>query len=179
MQKNIAFLLGHEPDANGLTVNQYLHFHGVDWEQQHDVIQMAFPTKTQSKFHPEQPFLPAEFDMFDLEEDEQQRLKATISLLLHSYLKSLEVEFLINHDNVSITMKPLGVAPYWANSRDHNTLRLSRILECLDIFEMRNIQKALFEFLVYDIGVTYYNDINAKTVAYWVAARENRLRRIR
>ncbi len=179
MDKNIRFLLGHEFDDNGLTVQQYLQFDENDWETQHDVIQLAFPTMTQSKFHPHQPFLPASFDISNLTDDERQRVKATVSLLLHSYMNSLGVEFLINQTLVTFTMKQHIQTPAWASSRDHNTLRLTRILECLGILGMGNIQTALHDFLVYDIGVKYSGAISAKTIAFWVAARENKLHLIR
>lgn len=177
MDKNIAFLIGVELDENGRSVQQYLHFEDHEWEFQHDVIQMAFPTKTQSRFHPNQPFLPATFDISGLTDDQRQRCKATISLLLHGYLKSLNVEFLINHDKITLISK--FDHPDWAATVDHNTLRLTRILECLGIFDMHNIQRALCDFLVYDIAIKNCSRINAKTVAFWVAARENKLHLLR
>lgn len=173
MEKNVAFLLGLEPDPNGRTVQQYLAFDDNDWEFQHDVIQLAFPTKTQSQFHPHQRFLPTYFKVEDLTDDEAQRCRATISLLLHSYLKSLGVEFLINQTRISITAK--HKYPDWAASCDHNTLRLTRILECLGIFGMVDIQTALHDFLVYDIAPKNSDRISTKTVAFWVAAKENKL----
>lgn len=173
MTSNIMFLLNLEPDPNGRTVHEYLHFEDHEWEEQHDVIQMAFPTKTRSKFHPDQPYIPADFDFATLSDDHRQRIRATISLLLHSYMRSLGVEFLINRDRITFTTNV--DAPYWAESRDHNTLRLTRILECLGIFGLTEIQTALHDFLVYNIAVRQNGRINAKTVAYWVAARENKL----
>lgn len=175
MDLNIEFLLGINDDPNGRSVDDYLKFSGTDWETQHDVIQMAFPTKTQSKFHPNQPFLSAGFVFADLPEKERQRCRSTISLLLHSYMKSLDVQFLIIKDPEFIAGN--GVS-FWAHSRDHNTLRLTRILECLGIFEMTAIQNALFEFLVYEIAGNN-SRISGTTVAFWVAAKENKLDRLR
>lgn len=181
METCIAFLLNQQPDKLGRTVQQYLGFAEMDWEFQHDVIQMAFPTKTQSAYHPDQPFLPSDFDIKSLAADEQQRCKATISLLLHSYLKSLGVEFLsYGNENVkhSFTLTRTSY-PAWADSRDHNTLRLTRILECLGIFEMYDTQQALFEFLMFRIAAVFHTRVNTKTVAFWVAAKENKLHLLR
>lgn len=177
MNPNIYFLTGTAPDSNGRTLQQYLAFDDNDWEFQHDVIQMAFPTKTQSKFHPDQPFLPADFNVEDLSNDEYQRSRAAISLLLHGYLKSLGVEFLINHTLVTLSCK--SQYPHWADSNDHNTLRLTRILECLGIFGMVYSQTALHDFLVYEIAPDNSDRINTKTVAFWVAAKENKLHLLR
>lgn len=180
MDKNISFLLGYEQDQNTRTVNDYLRFNENDWEDQHDVIQMAFPTKTQSKFHPNQPFLSADFDINALDADQKQRCKATVSLLLHSYLKSLSVSFLINHDLVDIHFGPFSTGrPYWTLPRDHNTLRLTRVLECLGIFEMTNIQSALYDFLVYTVIPCYSEGIDSYTLAHWVAAKDNKLHLLR
>jgi hypothetical protein len=177
MDKNISFLLGLELDDNGRSVQQYLNFDVNDWEFQHDVIQMAFPTKTQSQFHPTQPFLSADFDLAALTDDQRQRVRATISLLLYSYMKSLNVEFLINHDRVSLDLT--HSYPAWADSNDHNTIRLTRVLECLGIFEMYNIRDALFDFLMYRIAAVFHNRVKTKTVAFWVAAKDNKLEKLR
>ena len=178
MHPNIAFLLGAAPDPYGRTLQDYLAFSEEDWEAQHDVIQMAFPTMTQSKFHPNQPFLSADFSIADLTTDAYQRCRAAISLLLHSYLKSLRVEFLVNHNVPSFVLRG-GSYLYWADSRNHNTLRLTRILECLGIFGMTNIQHGLHNFLVYEIAAQSTESISAKTVAFWVAAKENNLHLLR
>jgi hypothetical protein len=176
--KNIDFLLGGSPDLHGRMVSEYLQFTPTEWESQHDVIQMAFPTKTQSRFHPGQPFMPADFYPYaHIPAADYQRCKATISLLLHSYLKSLWVEFLINHGQVTLTCT--SPYPYWAASADHNTLRLTRILECLGIFGMVNIQTALHDFLVYNIAINNSDRIHAITLAFWVAAKENKLSLLR
>lgn len=177
MDKNITFLLGTAPDDNGRVIQQYLNFNDYEWESQHDVIQMAFPTRTQSKFHPNQPFLSSDFDIEALTDDERQRVRATVSLLLHSYMQSLGVEFLINRNLVTFTSKTQF--PTWAATSDHNTLRLSRILECLGIFNMDYIQSALYDFLVYQIVPNNNGRINAKTVAFWSAAKENKLHLLR
>lgn len=177
--KNIEFLLGASPDLHGRTVGEYRQFTPTEWESQHDVIQMAFPTKTQSRFHPGQPFLPADFDPYaHIPAADYQRCKATISLLLHSYLKSLGVEFLINHGHVTLSIE-MGSNPYWLNSTDHNTLRLTRILECLGIFGMVDIQIALHDYLVFELSPAFCETISAKTVAFWVAAKENKLHLLR
>ena len=178
MYPNIAFLLGAAPDPYGRTLQDYRAFSAEDWEAQHDVIQMAFPTKTQSKFHPNQPFLPADFSIADMTPDAYQRCRAAISLLLHSYLNSLRVEFLINHDVPSFRLLG-GSYLYWADSRNHNTLRLTRILDCLGIFGLTIIQQGLHDFLVYEIAAQSTGSISAETVAFWVAAKENNLHLLR
>ena len=180
MNPNIDFLTGKAPDPYGRTLADYLAFTDTDWESQHDVIQMAFPTKTQSKFHPDQPFLPAGWTVWNrmLTTDELQRARAAISTLLHSYLNSLGVEFLKNGYRCTFSLRE-GVDPYWANSSDHNTLRLTRILECLGIFEMYGTQADFHDFLVYTVAPKYSDRINAATVAFWVAARENKLHLLR
>ncbi len=172
---NIAFLIGQLPDPYGRSLDDYLRFSDSDWEAQHDVIQMAFPTKTQSKFHPDQPFLPANFDMYA---EVHHLCCETISTLLHQYLKSLGVDFSKNQYGATFELRP-GVDPYWADSRDHNTLRLTRILECLGIFRMNYIKDDLYNFLVYKVAPKYSDRINAATVAFWVAAKENKLHLLR
>ena len=185
MEKNIAFLLGLEPDNNGRMVADYLNFSDRDWEEQHDVIQMAFPTKTRSKFHPNQPFLSEDYSVLRFTGDEYVRVKEVITLLLKSYLKSLGIvltEMTVPVEGVAYPFQKELVlftcsTPHfvWANSNDHNTLRLTRILDSLAILGLHKIQGELFSFLVYKVAVDYSHAINSKTVAFWVAARENKL----
>ena len=180
MQQNISFLLGITPDPNGRAIDQYLAFRDDEWEGQHDIIQMAFPNKTQSKFHPNQPFLPASFDIAGLSDAQRQQCRATIILLLQSYLKSLSVDFTINGGKVDIHFGPFSTPrPYWTLPRDHNTLRLTRILECLAIFDILDVRNALYDFLVYTVIPGYGDGIGAYTLAFWVAAKENKLHLLR
>lgn len=179
METNIAFLLAQACDGNGRMVADYFNFTEERWEDCHDHMQWAFPTHTKSAYNPRAATIPLDFELSSLTDDELQRCRATISLLLRSYTQSLGVEFLINHTLVTFTLLPRIQYPAWASSRDHNVLRMTRVLECLGIFGMTNIQTALHDFLVYEIAPTYFETINAKTVAYWVAAKEGKLHLMR
>ena len=177
MSTNIEFLLGQASDGNGRLISEYLQFSPERWEECHDHMQWAFPTHTQSAYNPSAATIPLTFELSSLSDDELQRCRATISLLLHSYMRSLSVEFLINH--TLITFEAKSQYPDWASSRDHNTLRMTRVLECLGIFDMTAIQSALGDWLVYTISVKHHAHISAKTVAYWVAAKDNKLHLLR
>jgi hypothetical protein len=174
----IAFLKAQGCDQSGRMVADYLNFTPERWEECHDHMQWAFPTRTKSAFNPNAPVIPEDFAF-----NGDSEVVKTLTLLLVQYLSSLGIG--CSHDPVmgyTFTYSAAwerGERPYWAHSRDHNMLRITRVLECLGIFGMIELQEDLHDFFVYTIAPTFSDTINAKTVAFWVAAKENKLHRLR
>ncbi len=169
----IAFLKAQGCDQSGRMVADYLNWPAPMWEACHDHMQWAFPTRNPSAFNPNAPLIPADF-VFDGDPD----VKATIGLLFLGYLDSLHLEFKGGVVNWEDGAEPEGT-PFWMDSRDHNTLRMTRVLECLGIFGLTQHQEALYNFLVFTVAKCYFHTLNAKTVAFWVAAKENKLHLVR
>ena len=167
----IAFLLGQGTDQSGRTLADYRAFDAAKWEDCHDHMQWAFPTRTRSAYNRSAPTIPNTFKF-----DGNDAIKTNITDLLKQYLASLGVRMHFYPENGwVIEWEPGTPNPYWVYSQDHNTLRMTRVLECLGIFGLKNLQTALFEFLVYSVATQFSPRINGKTVAFWVAAKENRL----
>lgn len=173
----IEFLQGEGTDSKGRTFQDYVEFSPEQWEDCHDHMQWAFPTRTVSAYNPNAPAVPEDY-IFQYE----QEVQSSIFHLLERYLDSLNIN--IEMDRVigcSIGWKADEddyVLNPWVGPRNHNMLRMTRVLEALGIFEMEDAQEALFNFLIYDIAVNH-SDISATTVAFWVAAKENKLHLLR
>lgn len=168
----VAFLLGEAPDHKGRMVGEYANFTKEEWETQHDVIQWAFPTRTQSAFNKDAPLLPdGEFDCPVL-------ARQNLLVLLKRYLESLNI--------ISMTsLSPNHLLDYhylnshlyynWVRRGNHNYRRLTRVLESLGCFELDPFRDDLASFLVFDFAMQFSREIGAETVVYWVAAWQNKL----
>lgn len=185
MHNFIAFLRGLGPDANGRMLAEYLAWSPEKWESCHDHMQWAFPTCTKSAFNPNAPIVPDDFVFYG-----ESDVVPNLEVLVTQYLNSLGI--VMSYDEVigyTFTypstwgdMNRLGTIefmPYWAHSGDHNMLRITRVLESLGIFGMTELQTAVHDFFVYTIAPSFGAYINAKTVAFWVAAKENKLHLLR
>ena len=169
----INFLLGVGVDGRGRTLADYKAFNSFMWEECHDHIQWAFPTKTPSAYNPNAPVIPDDFVF-----DGDYRVKQAILDLMTEYMKSLHITIApadSGRNFVKFIYEPeTEYQLHWVNWRDHNMKRLTRLIECLGIFDLKEVQRDLFEFLVYEIAVRYRPRLSSVTVAYWVAAWENK-----
>jgi hypothetical protein len=62
----------------------------------------------------------------------------------------------------------------WLNRGNHNYKRLTRILECLDIFYLNEMREKLADFLIFDLAATYPNRIDTIAVVFWASQAYNR-----
>lgn len=149
--KIIRFLRGQSTDNQMRTLTEMRMM--VDWkiERTHDFIQWMFPTDIASKYHDDAPIL-TEADIAIIRNDDD--IKATILLSLHRMIRFYE-----SNDN-------------WICQRNHNFLRLTRILRCLWLAGMKHdyvsLQKALDE-----IYTDYHEIIGEETYLYWKNANND------
>lgn len=163
----IRFLNGDGTDHKGRTVFDYLKFDDVDWWHRHDIVQWAFPTVTQSKFNPNAPSLNTE-DVSNLKLVGKFRVEE----LLVNYLRSLGISYDIEHERFQTQY---AFAQSWIEPSSHHYLRFTRILESLGCLELNLLRDAFAHFVVFDLPMWYGDHIPSKTVAYWVAAWQNKL----
>lgn len=166
----INFLIGTGHDGRGRTLADYMAFDAAKWEACHDHIQWAFPTKTKSAYNPNAPVVPEDFTF-----EPDYRVKQAILDLMVNYFKSLgiTIQSATNGRNF-VSFVHDGDTDFWIVSADHNMKRLTRLIECLGIFDMEAIQRDLVEFLLYDFAMEYEACIPHSTVVYWLAAWENK-----
>lgn len=167
MNAAIDFLNGNETDNNGRYVSDYLNFTPFEWEANHDIIQWAFPTKTVSLYNPDAPIIP---DDFNYTPQNQQTIMylmilylSTLGITGHLIGKSIEFDYHDNFDRYND----------WIRPHNHNYKRLTRLIECLGLFGLKQAQKSLAEFLIYDFAIKYRKEITADTVVYWLATWQN------
>jgi hypothetical protein len=165
----IRFLRGEIRDPFGRNVWDIMHFTPNEWESCHSVIQWVFPTRTQSKFNPAAPVIPVDYILSKEEIEDGQHV---VNQLLYRFLS----RYGVNWDDVTgkFYVENESVTARTFRSDNHNMLRITRIIECLGIFQLYLVREQLINFLLYDIAIRYKHQLTSETVAYWVAAWENK-----
>ena len=111
----IDFLRGDIPDSKGRTYMSYIVASNGWWEDCHQHIQWAFPLPEPSKAQPSSPVANASFyEAVKADPVLQGRMLG----MLGRYVQFLEMTVL------------------WRRDRDHNHLRITRVLRCLTLCGM-------------------------------------------
>ena len=144
----IQFLHGNIEDHLGRSIQEIREFSDERIERSRDVIEWMFPTDIRSKSNPNSPIL-TEFDCANIQSDTICRFSVKQSL-------DRMVRFYESND-------------FWITQRNHNFLRLSRILRCIWLFNLKHdycsLQRALD-----DVYTDHYDIIGEKTFTYWKMA---------
>lgn len=156
-------------DSDMRTLDDIWNFSLKQKESTHNYIQWLFPLPSESMFNSKAPLLNAE-----LIED----LKGTPEFLLN-LRKSLDVmlefyglEWNENHTEIILSPNFDERAKVWLNIDDHNHKRLTRILECLRIFDLDKENQALFAILK-EIKNLHPKKISDKAWNFWEQAALN------
>ena len=144
----VQFLSGKGFDHKGRTLNQIRAF--PDWrlEKEHDVIQWMFPIDIPSKHFDGAPVLTNDdIKIIKKSKDIQYHLILSLSRMMRFYEQN----------------------DYWITQKNHNFLRITRILRCLWLSGRKHdyvcIQKILDK-----IWVDYHDIIGNETFLYWKCA---------
>lgn len=141
----ILFLSKRGFDHKGRLINQIRAY--PDWrlEKEHDVIQWLFPSDIHSKYFDKAPIL-VDSDMEILKEsvEIQDNLQMSLDRMIRFYEKD----------------------DYWITQKNHNFLRMTRILRCLWIAG-RTHDYVCLQKVLDDIYKDYKEIIGAETYLYW------------
>lgn len=120
----VAFLNGTAPDAIGRTIEDYLAFDADKWEECHNHVQWAFPNNERSMFNPDAPVV----DMKEFAEQLSYNGTLNVHKLANNYLESLGIVCVVNTNGFAIDYNSDRLAIWLSFPRDHNFLRLTRLL---------------------------------------------------
>lgn len=127
-------------------------------ESQHDYIQWLFPLPEPSPVNPQAPLLdPQEAARFCADHQLQARLLTALDRMLHCY--GLQRQ----HDGLVADPLHLGLIQPWRCWQDHNQLRLTRMLRCLQACGLVQPAHQLQDFLLRE-GT---GRVNPTTLTYW------------
>ena len=121
----VAFLNGTARDAIGRTIEDYLAFDMDKWEECRNHVQWAFPNNEASMFNPNAPVV----DMQDFANQLTWEGRDNVLKLAHNYLASLGIgadDSLTTTYHIDYNSDHLAI--WLTHPRDHNLLRLTRLL---------------------------------------------------
>ena len=148
MSKLTEFYRGDAPDCEGRTLDDHWLSTFDDVEYSHNQIQWLFPTHEASKFNYRAPILTADdITIFKADPLIQYNLLATVEWFLPFLGMELsqdgEGNFLIIKANTWEDQSGLLFGKIF----NHNHLRMTRVLVCLNLCGYKRIAKAIFDFL--------------------------------
>lgn len=128
----------------GRTFEQALALDNISWEAAHDIVQWVFPLPEPSKAQPQSPVLT---------EEELAEFRSNVNLLTSAF-RAYErwMEF-------------MGGTTQWKRPRDHNHLRITRIIRFLTLIGLHEEAAEVFrvaaeatEGIVPDITIWYWQE---------------------
>lgn len=121
------FLKGISKNSSGLTIEDILKFDNNQIENVHDYIQLLFPLKEKSQFHPNMPVL-TDSEILEIKSDK---------IALQNFQRSVEM-----------MMRFYENTTHWMTENNHNLLRITRILKSTYIFFGGTYSKYLHEWVL-------------------------------
>lgn len=167
----IPFYMGASQNTSGVTLKQILNWNQSLLESQHDYIQWLFPIDEVSRYNLDSPTLTPEFiQMFKHNPTLRANVYRAFTVMLAFYGLRL------NHvsEGVKTIVKARSYEnrkQQWVTVRNHNLLRLSRILRCLYLLGLTSYHTALLDALqkIYSENPQIIGDV---TLGYWVATNK-------
>ena len=141
----IGFYSGEEPDHRGRYLHEIQRWADDRLEAVHDYIQWLFPLPEPSGFNAAAPVLTRKLiEDFRTRPELQQSLR--VSFLRVAEFYGLEVHLA---QPVTVTRRPdfAVKAAGWLSPGNHNHLRITRILRCLNVLGLEAESRAFFECL--------------------------------
>jgi Opioid growth factor receptor (OGFr) conserved region len=167
----IKFYSGAEPDHRGRYLHEIQQWPDDQLEKVHDYIQWLFPLTEQSGFNVAAPVLNREsIQVFRTRPELQEKLRASFLCMMNFYGLVARLD-----ERVAVTRAPSFAtkAPVWLSPGNHNHLRITRILKCLNVLGLESEAKALFACLseIYeDERDKELPAISDETMCYWTEA---------
>lgn len=182
-QRLIDFYTGAGIDDHGRTFEEILLWDSDELESVHDYVQWLFPTDQPSQFNPTAPILDQEtLEAFiDSALCMKNLVRATDRILDHfkftkdrNGIRTIPGKKHCSYYSLKVK-KPKLNKPWWIQKGDHNYLRFTRILRCLNLVGL-NIYAEMIYQLLSEMHEVYGKDIGDETLKHWYcAAFENDL----
>lgn len=168
MSDLVVFYSGNGGDHRPRTLEQILFWDDEKLEINHDYIQWLFPNVEPSRFNDEAPTLTDEdIQIFNRSEKLRANLRLSFERMLEFY--GLEM---VEKDGESI-IETSEFFPEkmvnWLTPGNHNFLRITRIMKCLNILGLKNEAKIFQDFLR-ELYKEYEKIIGPTTFHFWCSA---------
>jgi hypothetical protein len=161
------FYQGFRPDHRGRYLSEILSWDDSRLENVHDYIQWLFPTFERSAFQPGVPTLTTDVAAeFSGNEDLKRRLTESFRRMLQFYGYTVD-----QGDGPRVADAPNFAerADVWLTPRNHNHLRITRILKSLTALGLRGEAQAFLSQLerLYEQSATARAAIEPRSLQFW------------
>lgn len=160
----IEFYLNRLPNNDGDMFEDVLAFSDMQLERGHHFIQWLFPLKEPSRHNLKAPLLDEQtIQAFGKIDELRDRLLASTDRMLRFLAMELKTV-----EGKGVVVERLGGLP-WVSPRDHNYLRLTRMMTSLRLLGLEGTAQAIYRCLV-EIYVENSDKIGEETFDYWTKA---------
>jgi hypothetical protein len=157
----LPFYLSRGMDSRGRTIDEILKWDDKRLEGVHDYIQWLFPLPEKSAFNPEAPLLePKIVEEFRTNPELQKKIQKAFLMMLRFY------GFSQKGSEIVPTKAFDRKAQNWLTPRNHNFLRITRILRCLALIGMAE-EAAAFVAALEQVYATKTEVIGTTTLRFW------------
>jgi hypothetical protein len=168
----LAFYTGVATDDHGRTLDQILQWDDARLERTHDYIQWLFPNEVPSPVNPSAPIITAAYrQAFAQRPELRQNLRRALHRMLDFY--GLQISDEPGEPRVTRAADWQAKRANWLTPGNHNHLRLTRILKCLNLLGLPAHATALFKHLDQICHSAGGEAISARTQHFWEAASKN------
>jgi len=162
----LEFFRHEKPDSSGRMLRDILAWDDDELEYTHDYIQWVFPNVDASLFNPDAPILSRETIAEFLKDSALRgQLAKNFDRMAHFY------GFEVNHADEHTTVVPATYfkdrAANWLHARNHNLLRITRILKCLTLLGQADLARAFFAALETLYRSKIGDEIGETSFGYW------------
>ena len=165
----IQFYLGKTTDNRGRTIEQIWQWNYEVLERTHDYIQWLFPLPEVSRFHPHAPILTAE-DVSRFKNSFGLKTRLTVSLEVILDFYGLSCQYLDSEQfKITPALTFSDRKKYWLHWGNHNHLRITRILKCLNTLGLEAYAQSLLGCLE-QIYIMEEGKITKLTLSSWQEA---------
>lgn len=169
MSDLVVFYSGDGGDHRSRTLEQILFWDDDKLESNHDYIQWLFPNVEVSRFNDQAPIL-TEQDIQTFNESEKLRINLGLSFERMLEFYGLEIVVVEGRGPV------IEVSEFfpekmnnWLTPNNHNFLRITRILKCLNLLGLRK-EAILFQDFLKELYKEYKKIIGPATFQFWCRA---------
>ena len=167
-----AFYLGEEPDTFGRMIDEILSYSDEQLEGVHNYIQWLFPLGEKSAFNASAPLLTAD-DIVAFKNDSKLRKKLLNSfgrlLRFYGFMFAIDCSIGILERSKSFEQRSRN----WLAPRNHNFLRITRILKSLTLLGCSEYAVVFLRSLE-EVYKVHFRIIGEETLTYWRNAVESR-----
>jgi hypothetical protein len=160
----INFYLNKKTDDQDRTLDSILRMDDSQFENKHDYIQIIFPLQEKSNFNSSAPLISEE----EIQEFKiNKEIRSNVFLSVQRFLKFLGLN--IQNELIIFNQDWKEKSYNWLNYRNHNYLRITRLLKFLMMIGMKDLAKNIFDMLkeIYTINKL---KIGEETYLFWLNA---------